>query len=151
MLVHLAGGSAASGSTFRGCTWAVAPVLGDPCMAAFLGALTLCRFCSACAPAACHVAEGLFVLAACVSPFGASASASWGAVSCRVWRGCRTSVGGGDLGQAPTGRSVVCSARVVPAPTAGYRFVWMAGAFGVAAARPVLGWLWAVCCPAGGT
>jgi len=57
-------------------------------VAAFLRALSLHRFCSACTPATCqlHMAEGSFTRTTYVSPFGANASANWNAVSRQMWR-----------------------------------------------------------------
>jgi len=87
------------------------PVLGDPNVTAFLKALCLHQFCSTCTSMTCqlHVAENSCTLTTYVSPFKANTSANWNAVSRQVWRRCHTSVGSGDLNQAPPKQSAVCS------------------------------------------
>jgi len=99
--------------------------------------------CSTCTPTTCqlHVAENSFTLTTYVSPFKANSSANWNAVSRQIWRGCHTSVDSGDLNQAPTKQSAVCSTCIIPALPVNCQFIWMACAFGMSATQLILGWL----------
>jgi len=123
-----------------GYTWAMTPVLGDPNVTAFLKALSLHRFYSTCTPTTCqlHVAENSLMLTTYVSPFNANSSANWNAVSHQIWHGCHTSVDSGDLNQAPTKQSAVCSTCIIPAPSVNCQFIWIASAFGMSATQPIL-------------
>jgi len=126
-----------------GCTWAATPVLGDPNITAFLKAQSLRWFYSTCTPTTCqlHMAENSFMLTRYVSPLKANTSANWNAVSHRIWHGCHTSVGTGDLSQASPKQSAVCSTCIIPAPTVNCQFIWMASALGMSAIQPILRWL----------
>ena len=62
-----------------------------------------------------------------------------GMQSRQIWRGCHTSVGSGDLSQAPSKQSAVCSTCIIPAPPANCQFIWMACALGLSATQPILG------------
>jgi len=124
-----------------GCTWAMTPVLEDPNLTAFLKALSLHRFCSACTPTTCqlHVAENSFMPTTYVSPFKANTSANWNAVSRQIWRGWHTSVDSGDLNQTPPKQSAVSSTCIIPALPVNCQFIWKACAFGMSATQPILG------------
>ena len=85
-----------------------------------------------------HMAENSFTRTTYVSPFKANTSANWNAVSRQIWRGCHTSVDGGDLNQAPPKQSAVCSTCIIPALPVNCQFIWMACAFGMSATQPIL-------------
>ena len=126
------------------CSLWLTPVLGDPSVTAFLKALSLHRFCSACTPTTCwlHVAENSCTLTTYVSPFKANSSANWNAVSRQIWRGCHTSVDSGDSSQTPPKQSAVaavCSTCIIPVPPVNCQFIWMASAFSMSATQPILG------------